>query len=696
MTQRTRTFLIILILFAVSVTYAKSFSDDVKYLDSASICGFDTAKYNGVQFVFHSFIKYDGKIFSPPFPYKDGRARDGRFKASETAMNNYIEHLSDYNGKSFTLAKIVFTTEKVNGIVMVCENGDSLYFNMNIIRLFINKDFYKQMQQYKGMELIYNVPMSNLYAVEQRPVLRYFTGFTDSKTNKTIFYLPYLSKWKITDVVFDTMFVDAPGSIVNDNLSFCRIRFTIENKKYGTYYYFADNLYDITKHNAFVEREYDCKDSIYNGKLHKECFEYNGYWIGSDIFSNELNAPVQDGFWKSINIEYAFAVNNKDYSDEERKLIDNWASKGYVEAVFAKASIEGSLGAGYSQPSNILMQCIRDGYPPAIAYVVKNSSFISGSESTPWKDVFKGMKQAYNIYGKHVELDKLFDASTILAFPEIKKADDIELEKVKIYEKAAQFGYAPSLAKEKRAAYEKQKRAMMAEEEENAFVASFTEEYILSNSFESILKKIQQFKSKRKCGSGFWGTGCSNFLDVVRKIIQVRVQALWEIHKKNREKMAAVTVYETQLKLCNLAASYGYKFESEIRDAERNIGFIKEGEIKGELREKFTDEYIKEFGPEFIFKEIQQTEKKFNKEGAFYEVYEDVLKRIIYSVNRNDKDSLDEVVILEKEMELYKLAVKYGYTDRAKVIERNQKKIEHIKNVDLYEKRQELLNASEK
>ena len=740
-----KNFFIILIFFAISVIYAKGFSDDIKYLDSASIYMQDIEKYKGVRYLFHSFIKYDNETYPPPFPYKKGRVRDGKFKASETALNEYIKKLSKYNNKSFTLAHVDYSTNNVKGIVMACENGDSLYFGISTIRQFINKEYFEEKLKLKGTKTIYQVPRSNYATIHEGKCPNhncseeellfpkqypYFVGFTDIKTKKTSFYLPYLSIWKIVDVAFDTTFVGSQTSFSNKaNLFFGRIRLTIKNEKYGEYYYFEDNLLNIIRRNEVVEKDKNCEEPTQkeNGRWEQKCTDFSKYWWNPVVFSDILVVPIRDcSFllppYESVCVDttafhiddfrYYFANHGiASYSENEIRTIRKWASMGFVEAAWASAVLNnGNIDDG------TFNKLIREGYPPAIAYVIFYFNLLF---DYPRQNLFEGIKNAYKIYGKQLALDLLFDQFVKLSqlYPSTdgKKINefykktknfgyDSFLEKVykdvgkvgfgsaglnvmmleqlfkesqifpemkfdEFYKKAVEIGYDSAVANSNINEYNNFKKNSMIIKE---FKDSFSVKYIYSTSFEQNLIRIREFEKKQNFEK-------KNFNELVHFIIGIRVLPLYEQASKTSDLKDELTFCEAKLKLYTQAKSYGYDDFSMIGSISKEIARIKlELKLDSELKQDCTSEKI--------FNTIKHISQEINDDYVISKLFEKAIVEILDKQKKNSKDSLTEINLLEREIELYQQAIKFGYKNGLDSLEKRQTRLNYLKNVELYYK----------
>lgn len=85
--------------------------------------------YVGKQFV---YCKLSGnyETWATPYPIKDGRIRDGKYKSSNTAFAAYQDSLQAYSGHLVTFMKFC-RIGKWPGIIFQTENGDSIFYTAN-------------------------------------------------------------------------------------------------------------------------------------------------------------------------------------------------------------------------------------------------------------------------------------------------------------------------------------------------------------------------------------------------------------------------------------------------------------------------------------------------------------------------------------------------------------------------------------
>lgn len=93
--------------------------------------------------------------------------------------------------------------------------------------------------------------------------------------------------------------------------------------------------------------------------------------------------------------------------------------------------------------------------------------------------------------------------------------------------------------------------------------------------------------------------------------------------------------------------------------------------------------------PKNVFITIQHASPKLHK-SIVNQMYEKTISKIIDKQKIDNKDSLTkEISVLEKEIELYQLAAKYGYKDGLDSIKTKQKRLKglnRLKNVEHYYK----------
>ena len=202
----------------------------------------DLSQYVGKQYVYTDVIKQFKQPYFPPFPYRDGRVRDGKYKASETAMDNYLKTLQSYFGKKFTVVRFERGEFNIPSPIMACENGDTLFFQGNIVDMqFVDAPYYDSQIANAGakLKIVGNRPestQSNAYS-------DVFLGCKNLKDGTYSHEMPLNSEWTIKSVSFDTTYV-GDFTMFSDSENFRkydRFKYTIQNKQYGTFECFPNN-----------------------------------------------------------------------------------------------------------------------------------------------------------------------------------------------------------------------------------------------------------------------------------------------------------------------------------------------------------------------------------------------------------------------------------------------------------------------
>ena len=210
----------------------------------------DLSPYIGKEYVYTDVIKQFKQPFFPPFPYSEGRIRDGKYKASETALEKYVQGLRNYFGKKFTVVRFEVGEFNLPGAVMACENGDTLFFQGNIIDMqFVDAEYYDAQIKNTGAKLT----ITNFPEQRSKPKQQYYDIFFGCKSTKDGSFtheMPNNSEWTVKSVVFDTTYVIAgpadatPRTMYTDSenyRTYDRFKYTITNKQYGTYECFPNN-----------------------------------------------------------------------------------------------------------------------------------------------------------------------------------------------------------------------------------------------------------------------------------------------------------------------------------------------------------------------------------------------------------------------------------------------------------------------
>lgn len=394
-----------IILFALAAAvagFAQGPNDGpISRIEMTDLYSMNAAKYSGVKFQYHNLFAYNpaNPLLMPPFPYVGGRVRDGKYKASQTALDNYIKEFAPkYNGKLFTVVKFEQNATGMPALIIACENGDTLYYaSISYAGAeFINKDFLNAEKKKVGSKFFYKGGSYNQQYVsnyKNQPTIIRSVAFRNVKTKEYEFFFPSMSEWKILDVSYDTEYVGTP-SVMNDgvNAYLNRIKYTIENKTYG-------------KYEAYLQ------DASMKQKL--------VYKIDDD----EYFSYFSDG-------------NEENYSIEDLQNIKTWAANGDDASSYLLAKIEEKKQKNSvpSPKNDILSQeivkCAQKGYIYAVADVASAGN-VSAEDKFRFIDIAKkryGDSKAYQKFNSMI-------AGTVYKFIyEINDAPDINAQ-MAIYEK---------------------------------------------------------------------------------------------------------------------------------------------------------------------------------------------------------------------------------------------------------------------
>jgi len=292
----------------------------------------NSAPYEGKSFIYLNRVKYDGNMVMPPFPFESGRLRSGKYKASQSAMEEYIGSLKQLKGNVMKFVGIQ-TVESMPYIILSADDGTQYAFGNSILADLLCSDAEAAAKSLVG---------KTVYAIQCQPMVfaapygfyEIPYGMVEEKTGKRMHVLPYLSTWKVTSYKVDFSYF-GDHSMVNDaiNTQLIPIKFTIENPNYGKYVVYWNYFMNGGPDNAqaftisFPERY---TNSIY----------FSGY---------SIQAP---------------------YPAEDIAKFSEWAKKGYIEAAFIKEfyidlKMSGSSSSN-RQASESLINAAKSGYLPAL------------------------------------------------------------------------------------------------------------------------------------------------------------------------------------------------------------------------------------------------------------------------------------------------------------------------------------------
>ena len=584
---RTIKGIFVLMLLFFSVAFSQCPNDvPNSYIRSKDVYDRNIDKYMGIKYLFYNILVYDNESYIPPYPYYGGRVRNGKFKASQTAMDNYLQNLSNYSGKVFTPVGLANEEDDMPGIIMACENGDTLLFNANIVDgQFINEEYLKEEQKDIGLKVYYLNPKSNRRLIENeinsqnaqtaRDIYDYFYGFKNIITSSSEFYLPYLSQWTVTNIVYDTTFI-GKKKIKNNPINatkFNRIKFTIENPNYGKYDLFVYNINDLNvaavRNDSIIftgcKLTYDIKVSNCK-KQYPDSFSALAI-CGSDkddhnYYANILkNCPVNYVaseiqpewtyvYWRNLDPARSYLdpkFNRVEYElqypEEDYKRIKEWASKGFIEAVYAKAVAIDKEKCNQYGCSPQIIDCAKKGYLAAIQSVSHwyTSEFVDGDTKVDM------IKQAWKKYGPQQKIDRMLDYIVV--------NNNISYNLIELYQYAGKNGYenVEQAIKEIKQAEQHSKEEKEIENVEKQITA----ENLKKQGIEKLFAKVHVLKKN-------YYTNSSDYYR--RKKIKRMYEDLLEMQEKNilqkyGDKLSSRSLIRRWIDngICNDNFSQGYK-----------------------------------------------------------------------------------------------------------------------------------------
>ena len=236
------------LLFTIS-----SYSQTSQSIDDVLLYQMNDKDYKDKVFIYYNLLSYDGVQYFPPFPFNNGRVRDGKYKASATAMSNYIEEFKNNSGKKYKCVKFAKDAQGMPGVVFANENKDTLFVSGITVKEFFSAELLDSARERIGGHF-YEKDMSPIPLEMNNPMYNpIFLVYSDAKTHQPKqSFLPFMSEWTIKDVNYDTTYYGEHNAI-NDGINFVynRIFYVIENKKYGTLICnYNDRKHTFTKEEA--------------------------------------------------------------------------------------------------------------------------------------------------------------------------------------------------------------------------------------------------------------------------------------------------------------------------------------------------------------------------------------------------------------------------------------------------------------
>lgn len=309
----------------INIDYS-TWSEDEQKLRAAGRTSRDS--YLGQEFTYYNIFTYNEQ--TAPYPWQNGRVRNGKYKASTTALNNYLEELRNRSGEKITLVKFV---NEYGAPLFVRENGDTILYTSCSNAELLRTEYVDQAKKMIG-KTVYYTPQNAL--TPER-------GFISTSTRESVNPMPYYSQWTIKDICVDTTYFG--NNLEND---FPRLAFILESQRYGEYEFFVSGLYENfsgwSKESKEINYIKDSNDinkvgDFYYGRIkHNEAMIKDacnkGYEdaLFTDLYYGEydrsdykLNKP--GGVIKEYNIDYR--------TDNSVNGIVNLVRKGFLPAIYA-------------------------------------------------------------------------------------------------------------------------------------------------------------------------------------------------------------------------------------------------------------------------------------------------------------------------------------------------------------------------
>lgn len=393
-------------LVAVVATFAQQPDEPIAKIGMIDVYSMDATKYTGVKFIYNNLYTYnpEAPLLTPPFPYADGRVRDGKYKASQTAMDKYLKDFAKkYNGKIFSVVKFEQTTTGMPAVVFACENGDTLYYSAvtYIGAEFTSKDLLDKEKKRIGSRFFFNNESYNQsfkdHILKQPTAIRSY-AFKNVKTQQYDVFFPVMSEWKILDVSIDTAYFGV-HSIINDgnNANISRVKYTIENKIYG-------------KYEAYLQEQ------------------------AMKLFTKE---KLNDDF----SFDLRMIIEESTFSENDLQNLKAWAAKGDDASIYLLAKIQEDKDRKQNKSTNsspykdkgiseTIIKCAQKGY----IYAVSDAA---SAHNVSIEDKFKFIDAAKKRYGNSNAFEKLFvkiSVSTYNYIDEIRNASSTD-DFIAVYEK---------------------------------------------------------------------------------------------------------------------------------------------------------------------------------------------------------------------------------------------------------------------
>ena len=325
-----------IILFMLLVNTIPSYAQLQQYIADSDLQTMNGVKYQGKTYLYYNLFVYDGTESMPPMPFQGGRIRDGKYKASATAMNNYIEEFKKNSGQTYTFVRFYQNpqTPGLAGIVFASNKADTIFVNTTGVKEFFSVEYLETEKKNIGKNL-YEINFSSVIpSIKDSPYAAILTFLTYSDTQTKELkpsFLPFMSEWIIKDVNYDTNYY-GEHTPFNDNIngSYNRLCYVIENKKYGSLNCFFNNQ----KHTF-------SKDEAYSKVLpmmSRDQFDYRSF-CEEDLKIMEKWAKEGTADMKYFHFAVAEHMKKVNGGEEVNKFMAKLAGEGSLAALYTLVSI---------------------------------------------------------------------------------------------------------------------------------------------------------------------------------------------------------------------------------------------------------------------------------------------------------------------------------------------------------------------
>lgn len=288
----------------------------------------------GQKFTYYNTLNYTRAYLQIPYPWKDGRLREGRYISSQAAKDAYLTDLKKKSGTRFTLTDIV-KHEGTPGYVFTDENGESIFYS-NL--MFVGAEFicegYKEKfrQTYVGKD-VYFTKKGMRQDWNPNDVSEVSRCFVNLNSRELLPSLPDNSKWTVKGLGVDTTYWGNRTEMNDYYNSFCRLVFVVHNDKMGDYECFVDysNMLGKSSLNPrFIIAESKISKPQHWGK-DIQTQSWNGT-IPSDVLqsANQNDPDAMYAIIAYFNVYGHFnVINNFSFEDNE-KLLNKAINNGYI------------------------------------------------------------------------------------------------------------------------------------------------------------------------------------------------------------------------------------------------------------------------------------------------------------------------------------------------------------------------------